>query len=321
MMKHLTSLILLSTLISVSACKKKTIKVQGVTRIESGTSARLNKVSCNGGICIVCGGERFLSAEILRSADNGNSWTFGSYPDAGKGMYGMGRTPAGTLYLSGVDGKVLMSKDNGITWSIKQIPYWNYYLSATCPSENRLMFANTAAQNYGNVLRIDSSFNVIDTTFFKFGLNEVEMVNTKVGYLAGYGAVLKTIDGGDNWTYLDVKNDNFNGICALDENQVWVCGYGGSIFRTRNGGGSWERLINGNNMLKKQYSFLGIYFKDSQNGWVFGEKGVLLGTTDGGDNWKAYESFTKEAIRDATMAPDGGLITVGDNGNVYKLAL
>lgn len=306
----------------ITSCKKDKISIQAVEQLESYTTSRLNRVTCfDNNICIVCGGERFYSAEVIRSTDNGNSWSKNEYPDAGKGLYGMAISPSGTIYLTGYDGKLLTSYDQGENWSFRQVAYWRFYLSAASPSNDILILGATDAQNSSSVVRIDSNNTVIDTAYFKFGLNDVFMSNSSTGYLAGYGAIMKTTDAGKSWQYQDVKNDNFMGIHCVDENNVWTCGYGGSIFRTRNGGGSWQRLRNGNNLLKKSYALLNIYFKDVETGWACGEKGLLLGTTDGGDTWKEYESFTEDALRDITTTTDGKLLVVGDNGTMYKLTL
>lgn len=319
-MKNNIAFIVLLT-ISVLACKKETINITNVEKIESGTVSRLNRVQCIGSTCIVCGGERFFSAETIRSTDNGSSWQMMSHPDAGKGLYGMAISPMGDILLTGIDGKVLSSANEGNDWTFRQFTYWKFFNSIAKPQNNLIILVNTEAQHSGNIIRVDSNLNVIDTTFVKLGLNDINMVSATTGYIAGFGAVLKTTNSGQNWEYLDIKNDNFNGIHCLNEQQAWVCGYAGSLYRTNNGGTSWERLRNGNSLFNKGYAFLNVYFKDANTGWVCGEDGLLLSTTDGGDTWKEYEKFTEEAIRDITLTQDGHLITVGDKGNMYRITL
>ena len=147
------------------------------------------------------------------------------------------------------------------------------------------------------------------------------MADDKLGYISGYGGLLRTIDGGNSWNFTEVKNDNFTSVFAVNSTDAWTCGYAGSIFRTTDGGNNWEKLRNGNNLLKKKYALLSIYFRDSLTGWACGENGLLIGTTDGGNNWKEYDSFTENALRDLALAPDGKLIVVGDNGSIYKISL
>lgn len=316
---YIASVLLLST--TLFSCKKNKIKIQDVTRLESHTGNRINRVQFVNNVGLACGGERFYTAEIIRSEDGGNTWNISSYPEAGKGMYGMAITPSGDVMLSGYDGKILTSTDEGQNWHFHQMNIWKFFVAIARPTEDKCVFVTTSAWQSGNIVRTDGDLNVIDTFYFKFGLNDITMPSANVGYVCGYGAILKTEDGGATWNYLDIKNDNFIGIHSLNENQVWVCGNRGSIFRTNNGGATWDRLRNGNSLAKKRYDLLNIYFKDEKTGWACGDKGLLIGTTDGGENWSEYEEFTSDALRDITLAPDGSLIVVGDGGGIYKLRL
>lgn len=320
-MNHSRNYILLLMLAaSFTCCKKNTVQVKSVVKIESNTTSRLNKVQfTTNNTCIVAGGERFYKAEVLRSTDGGSTWNLTSHPDAGKGMYGLDISPSGTIYLGGFDGKLLVSNDNGEHWATHQVPYWKFLVGLAFTNNNECVLISTDAQNYGTILRIDSAYNILDTMYYKFGLNDIAMPSANTGYITGYGAVLKTTDGGKSWNYLDVKNDNFISLHCLNDNEIWVCGYRGSIFHTKDGGINWDKLRNGNNLAKKQYSLLGIYFKDADNGWACGEKGLLIKTTDGGKTWSEYENFTDNALRDIALAPDGNLIVAGDNGSLYKL--
>lgn len=322
-MKNINYYILFAcfSLIAIS-CRKEKINVEQVQQISSYTDARLNRVMCIDNTCFACGGHRFETAEILQSDNGGNNWYIKTFPEAGKGLYGMDISSGGNIYISGFDGKLLISKDKGNSWAFKQIPYWWFYLSMACATDDVIMLVSTEAQNSSNIVRIDTTARILDTTYFNFGMNDIYMLkDNKNGYVAGYGVIMKTTNGGIDWVYQDVKNDNFTGIHCLDVNNVWTCGYGGSIFRTRNGGASWDKLRNGNNLLKKKYNLLNIYFKDQQTGWACGEKGLLIGTTDGGDTWKEFDNFTDNALRDITLAPDGSLLAVGDNGTLYKITL
>lgn len=303
------------------SCKKNKIQPADVVKIETGTAARLNRVQfINDSVCIAVGGERFLTAEMVSSYDGGNTWTKTSHPDAGKGLYGM--TASGnTVYACGVDGKLMTSKDAGKNWALHQMNYWRFFNSLAVVSGGGRIMVSTDGQNTGTVFRIDAGNNLIDTTFFKFGLNDIAMPTLTTGYLAAFGAVLKTTDGGATWNYLEVKNDNFMSVYCLNVNEVWVVGYRGTIFHTTDGGANWDKLRNGNQLVQKNYLMLDVLFKDANNGWICGEEGLLLQTTNGGKDWKQFDKFTENALRDMALAPDGNLVVVGDNGTMYKVYL
>jgi photosystem II stability/assembly factor-like uncharacterized protein len=120
---------------------------------------------------------------------------------------------------------------------------------------------------------------------------------------------------------LDIKNDNFTALYTLSENNVWTCGYNGSIYHTEDGGDNWQKMLNGNSITHKRYHLLEFVFKDNVNGWAAGEDGVVIYTNNGGKDWKEYEHFTSDALRCIYLLPDGNLMVCGDNGTLYKLWL
>jgi len=315
-----TGWVIMITLLFSSSCKKDEIAPGNIEKVELSTGSRINRIQfINDSVFIACGGERFHTAEIITSRDAGMSWAVNSYPDAGKGLYGMARSANGTVYLCGVDGKLMVSKDNGSTWIFHQLGYWWYYNSLAFTANGGCILVSTKAQNYGTLVHIDSNYNITDTIFMKFGLNDIAMPTEQTGYIAGFGAVLKTTNGGHDWKFLDIKNDNFISMHCLTENELWVCGYRGSIFHTTDGGQSWDKQRNGNSLTQKSYLLLDIFFKDKTHGWACGENGLLIYTTDGGNKWKEYKKFTDNALRSMTMAPDGKLLLCGDNGTLYKI--
>lgn len=321
MMKAKSIIAVTLLLLAGAACKKNKIEPADVVKIETGTTARLNRVQfINDSVCIAVGGERFFSAEMVSSYDGGNSWTKTSHPDAGKGLYGMAAN-GNTVYACGVDGKLMWSKDAGKSWALHQMNYWRFFNSLAVADNGHSVMVSTDGQNFGTIFRIDSAYNVTDTTRLGFGLNDIAMPTPTTGYLAAFGAVLKTTDGGVSWNYLDVKNDNFMSVYCLNENEVWVCGYRGSVFHTGDGGATWDKLRNGNQLVQKNYLMLDVLFKDANTGWICGEEGLLLQTTNGGKDWKQFDKFTDYALRDMALTPDGNLIVVGDAGTMYKVYL
>ncbi len=302
----------------IAGCKKEPLSFDKIVHLESHTSSRLNNIRFVNGIGIIGGGEKYLSAEILISKDGGNTWTHSSYPEAGKGMYGLGTSPNGTVYLSGFDGKVLSSADFD-NWTVNQVPDWRYYVALTFPTDETGILIATSAQQGGTVVRLRKDFTIIDTTTYQFGLNDVAFTNAATGYVAGYGAVLKTTDTGKTWTYTEVKNDNFKAIHCTDANDIWICGAEGSIFHSTNAGSSWARVRNGNLLTAEKWRLNDIVFRDAQTGWAVGEKGLVIYTDNGGKDWKKYRTVTDDAFLSIAIAPDGNLVVTGENGSLYKL--
>lgn len=314
-------LMLVVAVSSFFSCKKEQIHFQKIEVVESNTTSRLNRIHfLNDTTCIIAGGERFLKAEVLRSTDGGYTWVSNTnFPETGKGQYGFGIAPSGKIWLSGFDGTILSSTDNGASWTEKRVGNWKFHVGISFVNNNRVVLVNTGAQKEGQVVIVDSNQQVLKTTDFAFGLNDVQMVNGQTGYISGYGTILKTTDGAETWEYLDVKNDNFTALDCKSENEVWACGYNGTIVHTTDGGKSWDKVRNGNSVTIPKYKLLDIVFIDANTGYAVGEKGLVIHTSNGGKDWKKFSEFTENALRSITLCPNGTLLTVGDEGSIYRL--
>lgn len=324
-MKHYLILVLpiyLLALLTAASCKKGTIEWKEVQKIETYTKNKLNEIHfTDNSYGYIAGGSRFLEANILSTTDGGNNWTTGSYPEAGKGMYGIGTAPSGRVMTIGFDGKLLYSDDKGATWNFVQLTPWFTYKDVAFKSDNTGIVIGGNSFNSGMIVMIDANGQNTGEDSMGIELNKIVMTDDMTGYITGYGVVMKTTDGGKNWDILNIKNDNFTGIHIHNQNEIWVCGIAGSIHHSADGGANWEQYRNGNSVSNGNFTLKDIYFADSQNGWAVGEKGLVIKTTDGGRNWVRYKTFTKNALNDIHPTPDGNLMVAGDEGGLYKLYL
>ncbi len=126
-------------------------------------------------------------------------------------------------------------------------------------------------------------------------LTTVKSVNQNIVWAGGGNGsstapvVVKTTDGGMNWSIATGNLANINVLCisATDENHCWVGTDSGKIFATTNGGTSWsQQLYPGT-----QTPFMdGIAFIDMNNGYAIGDPAngsqfIVLKTTNGGQSW------------------------------------
>jgi len=307
--------------IALSSCKKDLLHWQNIQMLNSNTTSRLNKIKfVDNNTCIIGGGEKFLQAEVIISTDGGYTWTSNSFLTIGKGMYGLGVSPGGRVYLSGFDAKVIYSPDKGLHWQTGYVSEYAYYVGVSFPSENVGYMVSTIGQDSGTIVRVDSNLITSYVKKYKAGLNDISMADPQTGYVIGYGIVLKTSDSGNSWSYADITgNDNYTGIDVHNENDVWLCGYSGGIFHTVDGI-SWNWVRNGNDFILPKYHLLAIAFKnDNVHGWAVGEKGMLIATDDGGHHWEQYEQFTDNPLRSIVICPNGDLLVAGDNGTLYRI--
>ncbi len=78
--------------------------------------------------------------------------------------------------------------------------------------------------------------------------------------------------------------DDLYAAAAVGPDHLWVAGYFGAIYRTTDGGQSWEKLPSGT-----QKSIYDISFADEKHGWAVGRRGFVIHTTDGGDSWERQD--------------------------------
>lgn len=301
------------------ACKKDQLKLSSVFVMDAHTTARLNKVRFLGSkVCLIAGGEKFHQAIVLKSTDGGFHWQADTIAQAGKAMYGLTIAPTGKIYMCGMDGAVVSTPDTGRTWGFGRLFDWGFYVSAAFPTADTGIFLSTSTSERGMLTVADTNMNIIRQQAFSFGLNNIYMLNHSTGYICGFGAVLKTIDGGNTWSFLNVKGDNFT-CMDIHGDEIWMCGINGGVYHSNDAGANWETLRNGNDISLPAYRLNGVVFMDPVNGWAAGDDGILLHTDDGGHHWMEYERFTTSSFRALALYPDKYLLLAGDNGALYRV--
>ncbi|HRO44074.1 MAG TPA: YCF48-related protein [Flavipsychrobacter sp.] len=296
------------------------IRWQQVEKLETFTDKdRFNKIFfINDSLGFVIGGQRFFNSTILKTTDGGKTWNYRNIPEAPKSLFGITTSPNGTLYIIGFDGKLLKSEDAGESWQFHQLWYLPYKDIAMFDDKDGIAVGGISFYaGYKTQLDLNGNFGAFDSVGYE--INDVEMIDGNAGYLATYGAILKTNDAGKSWQMQEIENDNFTSIRAYGENEAWTCGYNGSIFHTSDGGKNWERMRDGNDLTKPRYRLLDILFQDPQHGFAVGENGLFLFTDDGGYHWMEFERFTDNTLRCIISRKDGSLMVCGDNGRLYSV--
>ncbi len=113
-------------------------------------------------------------------------------------------------------------------------------------------------------------------------LKSVKFIDALTGWVAGgNGTILKTTDGGNNWSLQTSGTNNIlRSIFFLDANNGWACGDGGTIITTSNGGATWTAQASP--YTSQYYS---VRFVNTTTGWITGKGSILLKTTNGGSTW------------------------------------
>jgi photosystem II stability/assembly factor-like uncharacterized protein len=146
------------------------------------------------------------------------------------------------------NGTILKTIDGGSTWTIK--------------SSN-----NTSSSNINTIYFADKNTGFVSR-----------------GYMA---EILKTVDGGETWQIKKGSFDEIYSFSFIDAQNGFCAGEDGVIFKTTNGGSTWE-WSGFQNGRYGGTTLNDIYFIDDMTGFATGMSGRILKTTDGGKNWKEY---------------------------------
>ncbi len=194
-----------------------------------------------------------LQATFLRTTDGGNNWL----PFNGTGIF------------------YFKDADNG----------WAFFGNGPEQSQPPFKIFNTT--NGGT----DWTEQYTDTTEGSY--NAIYFSDLQNGWAAGKnGKVIKTNDGGINWTI--VTNSGINpdytskAVFFLDANNGWISsadgnGYG-IVQHTTNGGVSWTTEETPLQGTQGNNSIFSMYFVDAQNGWLTGDYGMICGFTGTASN-------------------------------------
>ncbi len=176
---------------------------------------------------------------------------------------------------------------------------------------------------FASVISADAQWTKqnVDT---KASLRGLSVVSENIVWASGTGGtVLRTADGGKNWSVIkvpDAEKLDFRDVEAFDENTAYVLSIGDGensrIYKTTDGGKTWKLQFQNKN---PKAFFDALAFWDSKNGIAMSDpvdgKFVLIETTDG-ETWKPIEDLQMPNVvkGEAAFAASGTcLITQGKN--------
>ena len=151
----------------------------------------------------------------------------------------------------------------------------------------------------------EASKGLLSSDFQVFGVSIIDSniiwaVATKYEYPSTFVKTLRTTNGGKSWMVFDapeLTNKYCFGIQAFDSLTAWVNteynNYGGgSVFKTTDGGKTWNNKLN--------FGGRYLHFFDKLNGFTRYYANYAY-TTDGGESWvNKYVSFAGNEIADAS---------------------
>jgi photosystem II stability/assembly factor-like uncharacterized protein len=130
--------------------------------------------------------------------------------------------------------------------------------------------------------------------------SSIKFVNSLTGWASGYsnndpntdyGVLMKTSNGGNTWTWVDLglTTQYRIGIFFLNENTGWIWTYAGQMKKTTNGGNTWiDQSFGGTGLFS-------VTFVNDQTGYATGTAStdkIIRKTTNGGTDWITISTGT-----------------------------
>lgn len=147
-------------------------------------------------------------------------------------------------------------------------------------------------------------------------LLDVRFVDARRGYVIGaYNLAFETRDGGATWSSLMDRLDNPRGShlysIAVRGDSLFIAGEQGVMFRSRDGGASFEPLHSG---------YAGSWFSivaSTDRGLVAaGLRGNAMYSPDDGQTWRAIEGAPPVTLVAGATLPDGQVLLVNQGGQL-----
>lgn len=127
-------------------------------------------------------------------------------------------------------------------------------------------------QRVGNSNEIIQAGYFLDTLYGWYLIRDPSFFQT---------TIVRTTNGGKNWDSLFAIPYSIYSVYFHNKSSGFICGSGGRIYRTTNGGITWKYVSTS----FSSYTLTKIIFTDENHGWAAGDKYVVIKTTDGGATW------------------------------------
>ncbi|MBK6537175.1 MAG: T9SS type A sorting domain-containing protein [Ignavibacteria bacterium] len=124
-------------------------------------------------------------------------------------------------------------------------------------------------------------------------LNSVKFINSNTGICVGnYGVILRTTNGGVNWTQKSiVYENNLKSLAITSANIGYTVGDSGLALKSTDGGITWTRM----SLVKPYYFFSSVFFVNDSIGYTGGVEyhdmkfNKIFKTTNNGSSWDSVE--------------------------------
>ena len=255
---------------------------------------------------------------VLKTTDGGETWLrMGNETDIPNSTLCVKAFNEDVAWVGAGDNAIYRTTDGGVSWTDMSTSAFSGYswqgINATSPSN---IWVVGGTQQKGAILHT-SNGGTLWTSHGEAVIADWPMISVAAYdqqniWAVGHGfTIVKSSDGGIEWEIvtpdsLQASYNDANGITLLSPTDAWVALDYGNIWRTTDGGETWEyqtvpTVAGGFFMLR-------ITAIDQNTAWVTGgssngsPEGIILKTTDGGTSWTREDDGTLPFLWDVGFA-------------------
>ena len=235
-----------------------------------------------------------------------------------------GAAAGSRLVVVGERGHILVSADDGASWTQAEVPT-RALLTAVHMHDER---TGWAVGHDAAILRTGDGGEtwtlVHQAPEEELPLLDVWFRDERTGFAVGaYGYFLATDDGGETWTARAISEDDFhlNALVPVAERspqaqppgpqRLYIAAEAGIAYRSDDGGATWSELPS-----PYAGSWFGGLAPDENRLLLAGLRGHLFRSGDGGETWTEVTTGTQATLTGAVRLPSGSIVITGLEGSV-----
>ncbi len=271
----------------------------------------------------VCGGQQYTESTILSTQNGGETWEHKDVEEVGKMVFDILFLNADTGFAVTHGAKILRTYNGGDDWDISSHPLpdedvkWQPLRAIQFVNDSIGFVVGGIGYNNGVIMRTLDGGDNWNYQYFELEFRDVYFTNAQTGYAAGFGAIYKTTNGGDDWFALDIKGDFFVALHFPSPEIGYAVGNQGMIVKTINEGHEWDVIQKVKLVSINRPHYEDVFFVNEEKGFITGEN-VLAVTNNGGLDWKKVKGIDFTKFFGVCLVSDSKGFVMGNDGVIVK---